>query len=239
VSTARLEALLEVQSHDTAIDRLRRRYATLEARAAHEGALAAVDEIAVRHASVIERRDEVAHLIQRLDDDAASIKAHAAGVEAKLYSGAVASPRELQALQADLAQLQRQQRGIEDRELEGMELREGVEAELTILDKELAEAREEAERLGRVLAEEEAAIDAEMKVETRAREDLVAGIPSELRDLYERCRERGNGVGAARLEGNMCRGCRLTIPATAVDRIKKADADAVAHCDNCGAILVL
>ena len=43
----------------------------------------------------------------------------------------------------------------------------------------------------------------------------------------------------ARLVGNTCQGCRLTIPATEVDRIRKAGPDGdVAHCDNCGAILV-
>jgi predicted nucleic acid-binding Zn-ribbon protein len=43
----------------------------------------------------------------------------------------------------------------------------------------------------------------------------------------------------ARLVGNSCQGCRLTIPSTEVARIRKAGPDAdVSHCDNCGAILV-
>jgi hypothetical protein len=51
--------------------------------------------------------------------------------------------------------------------------------------------------------------------------------------------EQAKGIGIARLVGNTCQGCRLTIPATEVDRIRKAGPDdPVFQCDNCGAILV-
>ena len=45
-------------------------------------------------------------------------------------------------------------------------------------------------------------------------------------------------VGVARLVGNTCQGCHLTIPATEVERIKKSAGNPIAFCDNCGAILV-
>jgi predicted nucleic acid-binding Zn-ribbon protein len=51
-------------------------------------------------------------------------------------------------------------------------------------------------------------------------------------------RARNNGAGAARLVGVTCQGCHLTVPATEAERIKRAPAGSVAHCDNCGAILV-
>ena len=40
-----------------------------------------------------------------------------------MYSGSVSSPRELQAMQADVEQLRRHQRNLENRELELMEAR--------------------------------------------------------------------------------------------------------------------
>lgn len=238
MSRADLEALLDVQVHDTALDRLRRRRDTLESRTAHEAALVTVADLETRQRAVGERRDEIAALVGRLDDEAASVKEHATKVEATLYSGEVASPRELQALQADLAQLQRQQRGIEDRELEAMEVRETVDTELASIDQQLAEARGEADRLGAVLAAEEADIDAEASTETAARDELVGGVADSLVRLYERCRDRAHGIGIARLEGNTCQGCRLAVPATDAVEIRKADPDTVSHCENCGAILV-
>jgi len=184
------------------------------------------------------RVDDVMKVVTRLDDEASAIKEHAAGVEAKLYSGETTSPRELQALQADLDQLRRQQRGVEDRELDAMEMRETIDAERTTIGTELDKARAEADSLRTVLTDEETAINAELEREQSARDELATGVDASLLELYERCRARTRGIGVARLVGSTCQGCRLTIPATEVDRIKHAPDGAVAHCDNCGAILV-
>lgn len=233
-----LETLLEIQERDTAIDRLRHRRETLESRAAYQTAAAASGALEARHAAVNSRLDDVMKVVARLDDEASAIKEHAAGVEAKLYSGEVTSPRELQALQADLDQLRRQQRGVEDRELEAMEVRETIDTERTAVEAELDNARAEAERREVALSDDESAIDAELAGEQAARDEVASATERSLLDLYERCRSRARGIGAARLVGSTCQGCRLTIPATEVDRIKHAETGAVAHCDNCGAILV-
>ena len=45
-------------------------------------------------------------------------------------------------------------------------------------------------------------------------------IPADLLASYERIRSSNHGAGVARLIGNTCQGCRLTIPATEVDRIR-------------------
>jgi uncharacterized protein len=42
----------------------------------------------------------------------------------------------------------------------------------------------------------------------------------------------------ALLIGDTCQGCRLSIPATEVDRIRHDPEAGIASCDNCGAILV-
>jgi len=65
------------------------------------------------------------------------------------------------------------------------------------------------------------------------------GIDAPMLALYERCRSiAASGIGAARLVGHTCQGCHLTIPATEVDALRKSPPGTVAHCDNCGAILV-
>ena len=42
----------------------------------------------------------------------------------------------------------------------------------------------------------------------------------------------------ARLSGNRCEGCHLTMAAAEVERIKRSGPDEVAHCEECGRILV-
>jgi predicted nucleic acid-binding Zn-ribbon protein len=45
-------------------------------------------------------------------------------------------------------------------------------------------------------------------------------------------------MGAAQLNGTTCQGCHLSIPSVEAERIRKSPAGTVAHCDNCGCILV-
>ncbi|MGI8796253.1 MAG: zinc ribbon domain-containing protein [Acidimicrobiia bacterium] len=237
-SEVTLDTLLDLQEHDTTIDRLRHRRETLEERAALEAAQGRLGDVQVRLAEMRARRDEAAQEEQRFDDEAQSLEAKAAEVERKMYSGEVASPRELQAMQADVEQLRRHRRGLEERELAVMERRDALNAEVAKLDGEAATLEAEAQQLRDALAREESSIDAELGSETAARDELAAKISSELLEEYERCRSRARGVGVARLVGGMCQGCHLSIPATEAERIRKGPPGTVAHCDNCGCILV-
>jgi len=45
-------------------------------------------------------------------------------------------------------------------------------------------------------------------------------------------------VGAARLVGDRCDGCHLTLPSVEVERIHHLSADALATCPQCDRILV-
>jgi uncharacterized protein len=236
--TAELDALLALQERDGALDRLRHRHQTLperEALARGESDAAALD---ARLAAVRAERDEVAREEQRLDDEARSLAAKATEVEAKMYSGEVSSPRELQAMQSDVESLRRHQRGIENRELELMETREPLDASVQELEEHHAVLAGELDRIRRTLVEAESEIEAEAKVEHEARDSIAAGIGSGLVQEYERCRHQTQGVGVARLVGHTCQGCHLSIPATEVERIKKSAGNPLAFCDNCGAILV-
>jgi len=233
-----LEPLLDLQERDLALDRIRHRLAALPERAeveAGETRLAELRDVATQLRS---QRDEVAREEKRFEDEAAALGQQAAEAEAKLYGGEVASPRELQALQADIAQLKRHQQSVEDRQLAAMERREPLDEQLAGLDGEAAGLDGQLAGLRGTLAEAEGSLGAELATEEEARATVAAGIDRELLDVYERCREKSNGVGAARLVGMTCQGCHLSIPATEAERIRKAADGTVEHCDNCGTILV-
>jgi uncharacterized protein len=237
-ASVKLDTLLELQTRDTAIDRLRHRRDTLPERAALESVRSELSTAATQFAEITAQRDEVAREEQRFDDEARSLEDRAAEVERRMYSGEVSSPRELQALQADVEQLRRHRRGLEDRELEVMERRESFDPAVDALRGRVGELESEAERLGAALAEVEGEIDEELAGERAARDEIAATVDAALLDDYERCRERARGIGAARLSGNTCQGCHLSIPAVEAERIRKSPPGTVAHCDNCGCILV-
>ena len=233
-----LEPLLELQERDLALDRLRHRRESLPEREALSTAESGKTSIETALTRARATRDEIVHEERKLEDEAQKLAAQAADAERRLYSGEIASPRELQALQADVEQLRRHQRSIEDRQLAAMEQREPLDGRVAELELELQGAEKAAAEARDALSTAEGVVDDEIKVESEAREGAASGIDADLLGDYEQRRQKARGAGAARLVGNTCQGCHLSIPATEVDRIRKAPPGTVAYCDNCGCILV-
>lgn len=233
-----LHTLLDIQAHDTATDQVRYRRATIPERDELVACRSEIAELDGQAATLGTRRDELAAQERAFSDEAATLGERVSADEVKLYSGEIASPRELQALQADIDQLRRHMRGVEDRQLGVMEEREGVEARLQQVEEKRAEISERADALAVVVREAETACDEEIAKEEQARDELVATIPDTLVAEYRHVRERAGGVGAARLVGDTCQGCHLSLPATEVSRLRKQNDDVPSYCDNCGCILV-
>jgi predicted nucleic acid-binding Zn-ribbon protein len=235
---AELEALLRVQERDTALDRLRFRRASLPERDAIRERRARGAELDARATVIRTDRDTALAEERKLDDEAQSLTAKAKQVDGKLYSGTVSSPRELLDMQADIEQLNKHRGEIEERELEVMERREALDSELGALETELRGLAAELGELETALAAGEREIDAEIAVEEAARASEAAVVGAGLLADFERRQRQNHGAGVARLVGDTCQGCRLSIPATEVDRIRHDPGDEIASCDNCGAILV-
>jgi predicted nucleic acid-binding Zn-ribbon protein len=235
-----LEQLLEVQALDTAADQLRHRRAHLPERTeldAVQSALAALDKKA---AEVQAERDELARNEKRLEDEIALVRDKAAQTDKTLYSGTINVPKELTALQEEIDALARRQRQLEDQELELMEQAEPLDSELATMASQRDVLDQQAAGLLARIAEQEVVIDGELADVTSKREGATAGIPSELLAEYEQLRGGLGGIGVARLNGNRCEGCHLTLSAVDVDQIRhgRTDADGVAHCTECNRILV-
>lgn len=232
------DALLVIQDHDTAADRLRHQRASLPERAALAAAEARQAELDTTLAEVEGRQQELARRQRGLEDEVAALTDKIADVERRLYGGSVSAPRELQALQADQESLARHRSELEDEVLDLMETREPIDAEVARLQAERAGIDAEADQLRAAIGAAEAVIDAELAGEEEHRAAAAADLPEELLDRYEGLRTRLGGVGAARLTGGSCTGCHLTLSATQVDHIKHTAPDELVLCENCGRILV-
>ena len=235
---SRWESLLVVQEHDTRADQLAHRIETLPARAELaklEDAGAALDR---QLTDVQRRRDELARSQQRLEDEIASLTERANQAEKQLYSGAVSNPRELQALQDDVASIRRRIGQLEDDELEIMELIEPVDAERSELAGQRDQLDADAQRLRAELAESESELAAELGEVRAERAAAAKSVPDELWTEYDELRSRLGGVAIARLAGTTCQGCHLALSAVEVDRIRKVSLDEAVHCEECGRLLV-
>jgi uncharacterized protein len=232
-------ALLELQTHDSAIDRLdhRREHLPEHARLAELAtALAAIDQLtAERQGSLVTVRRE--H--DRLEAEIDMVTRKAASEEERAASGRVTSPKELTAIQDEVAALHRRQAALEDDLLERMETRETLERELA----ELATRREgvvaEQEKVGQARDTALAEIDRQLEVERAARAEVAPAVGERLTALYDQIRRRQGGVGAAALVGNTCQGCRVTISPVELNAIRRLPAEEIKRCENCRRILVV
>jgi predicted nucleic acid-binding Zn-ribbon protein len=235
---APLDILLEVQGRDTTLDQLAHRRATLPARADLQAVEERLADIGDRRARAGSDRGALSERQARLESDIAAVARRIHEVEGRMYSGEVSASRELMAMSEEVESLNRRRRELEDMAFEAMAAGEPLDAVLARVAAEREAAEADAGRLGAVIAEEEAEIDAEVATERDARAALVAKLPDDLIQRYERLRRRLGGIGAARLEHGSCTGCHLALPAVELDHIRRAPPEAIITCEQCGRILV-
>jgi predicted nucleic acid-binding Zn-ribbon protein len=232
-------ALLELQRHHSAVDRLTARRGSLpeDARLAELAtALAVIDQLAA------ERGGSLATLQRgqaRLEGEIDMVTRKAASEEDRAASGRVTSPKELTAIQEEVAALKRRQVALEDDLLERMEERETLEAELTELTDRRKTITAEQDEVTRARDAALVEIDQELTTEQAAADAVAPRIGAELRSLYEQIRRRQGGVGAAALHGATCQGCRVSISTVELAAIRKLPPEAVKRCENCRRILVI
>jgi predicted nucleic acid-binding Zn-ribbon protein len=233
-----LEQLLEVQRHDTRVDQIRHRKANLPERAALVEREADKARTEREHATTTARRDELQAEQDRIEGEVAKAKARIGEVDGKLYGGATSNPRELQALQDEVASLGRRVGLLEDSELEVMEQLEPVDAATVANQAEITRLEGEIDRLAMELTAASAELDVELAEVEGLRAAAAQAVPDELLEEYEHIKANSGGVGVARLTGGQCGGCHIKLSAMESDRIKHLPPDSVAYCDECGRILV-
>jgi len=232
------DTLMQVQQHDTALDQLRRRKEALPER----GALAEVGRqragLDRSVAEVVAQIDELAARQSTLEEHIAATARRRHDIEQRMQSGAVSASRDLQAMDHEVHQLADRQAHLEEEELVLLEEQEPLDLQLEQDRAALAALNVEAERLSVAIAEAEVEIDRAIAAESALRDEGSPGLPAELAKRYEVLRTHLGGVGAAKLVGDRCDGCHLTLPAVEVERIRHLPPEEFATCPQCDRILV-
>lgn len=229
------ELLLELQDHDTQLQRLDHQLRTLPELAQ----LAALDSEAQ------EQRRTVAEQSGQLEDaqlELGRVEADVAVVAARIERdrerlAASASVKDVQALEHELTALDRRRDELEEIQLVVMERVEALETQL-------AGSRGTLEALEARIAETAAARDAAAASleETRARvvtdrATIAERVPAELLALYEKQRSR-YGVGASHLRGGVSSASGVALNANDLGAVRAAAPDDVLLCPDSSAILV-
>jgi len=233
-----LARLLDVQDHDTVIDQLRHRRATLPERSELANVERQLGSLETRTKELRLQRDELGDRQGALEHQIDASRTRRDTLERRLFSGQVVASRELQAMNEEVKHLSRHISELEDREIEIMEALEPLDKELSAGDVTRSALDADADRLRVAIVTTEQALDAELAEENQARAAAASGVRDDLLARYEQLRSKLGGTGAARLVGGSCGGCHLALSSMELDRVRKAPPDAVITCEQCGRILV-
>jgi len=232
------DQLLVIQEHDTTIDQLTHKRATLPERTEREQVIEAISALDQAVVPLEEARKQVRFEQERLEHEVAMLEEKTTRENAKLYSGNVTGVKELQALQDEIASLKRHQGTLEEAIIEQMEAAEPLDAQLA----DLADKRTKAEaRLTDVeqnITAAEAEIDVELDKEQGERTTAAGEVAEDLLERYEQARIDLGGIAIARYSGGVCGGCHIQMSAMEADRMKRAAPDQIVTCAECERILV-
>jgi predicted nucleic acid-binding Zn-ribbon protein len=212
----------EIERHKAEGDALRRSF-TEDPTAVARAALAASARNA-REQARLAREAEAAldALTARLQRD-----------EARLYGGG--APKELSALQQEVAHLQTLRADQEETLLAAMLASETAQSEEAERHKKLQEAERLQQTVQTDAKERLARLDAALADLRARRERSAAEVPPALLARYDAIRRSRAGRAVSRVAGTTCEACRVSINPTTLRHARSA-AELVT-CDNCGRIL--
>lgn len=149
----------------------------------------------------------------------------------------IKTPREYQALSREVEGSERNIRELEDRVLAMMQ---EIEAkQVVITEKESEFKAVETEVLGQIreLRERMAIITKEALEAKSARGPIAAQVPPKVLQLYDRIRDRRQGIAVSVASGGNCTACNVAVRPQLLVTVRKLES--IETCPNCSRILVI
>lgn len=232
-SVTSLTDLWRLQETDTALDSRR---ASLDDAKLRLGESEELTAARARHEELLAIQHQAESAQKDIDTEASDLRAKITPQETKLYSGSIKSPKELGDLQADIDQLKRHLAAVEDRDLEALAAVETAERDATAAAAELAAIEAAWREEQSDLAARIQILTTEIATYDEQRRDRAEYVDGELLKTYDRLRVAHNGRAMAKLDRNLCTGCRISLPTNLVNKARAGTA--LAQCPNCERILI-
>jgi predicted nucleic acid-binding Zn-ribbon protein len=229
--------LLDLQSLDTAIDRLNARRAALEGEGELGAARAEAERAEQEFGELRLQLDTFDRDGSKLEHEIDSLTQKAADEESRLFGGAVANAKELESIRREVDNLRKRKAEREDELLVVLERREEVERRAKEAEVRAEDRRIAVDTVAGDASRELSQIAADLTAKQADRARLAAGFDPELLELYDDLRKQKKGVGVAALVDGVCQGCHEKLSAVELDRIKHTED--VPRCEYCRRILVL
>jgi uncharacterized protein len=155
--------------------------------------------------------------------------------EKELMSGRIRNPTELMQMSDEVAHMKARFAEEEDAELNLMEDAEAADEAVRAATTSLEEARTRSNAEEPDLKAELEAAKRELAEVEAERDQIWAEVPPAAQVAYRRTRAQ---PPVARVVGNQCTACRVTVTSSGMQTLRKG-LDELVHCENCSRILVL
>ncbi|MET7284804.1 C4-type zinc ribbon domain-containing protein [Streptomyces sp. NPDC005573] len=230
--------LLDVQALDVRLQQLAHKRRSLPEHAEIESLTKDLTQLRDLLVAAQTEESDCAREQTKAEQDVDQVRQRAARDQQRLDSGAITSPKDLENLQREIVSLAKRQGDLEEVVLEVMERRESAQERVTELTERAGSVQEKIDAATGRRDTAFGEIDGEAASVTKERQVVSGSVPADLLKLYEKLREQGGGIGAAKLYARTCQGCRQELAITELAEVRKAPSDAVVRCENCRRILV-
>jgi uncharacterized protein len=156
--------------------------------------------------------------------------------EARLMSGQVRNPKELETLQANVEALRRHRSLVEDHTLEAITQLESLSPQVVENQAKVEQLETEWSSGQAELRKEEAKLKQHYLMLKKKREMLTAVMQPEMVQRYEHVRQRKGGIAIATLDQNTCTACHVSVPTGVVSNVRSGSTTLVV-CPSCGRFL--
>lgn len=165
----------------------------------------------------------------------ASLQIQKQQMESNLYGGTIQNSKEMMQVQSRIQQLQEQIAASEGSSIDCMQAQEDLQQEITDLQSKYQAAQNKLTEKRRENTEAILKITAQLKemedVRSKLRSTFDQAILTVYDDLY-----RKNGSAVAILRGDICSGCRVSVPSNKLGKVEEGTA--LIYCDTCGRLII-
>lgn len=227
--------LLDLHELDTRLLQLRKRTDDHPLRTQISEAEAGLRELNAATGELLGRVDDANAELRRREAEVEVVNARMKRDEALLTQ--VASAKDTQGIESELAALVKRKSDLEDLELGAMEDAEAAQAALDAHERTRRDARNRLDTLKTELEQQLSALEQQRVSTIEQRAALVSELPDDLVALYERQRER-YGAGASLLRRRVSSASGFELTGNDLQIVRSASPDAVLLCPDSQAILI-
>jgi uncharacterized protein len=228
-----LQNLLDLQSFDAQLNEVRallatfpKKLAEVDARVA--AATAEVESSKAAQLETIKDRKKYELDVEQWKERVRKYKDQTAQV--KTNEAYKALQHEVQTAEAEIAK-------AEDRLLEQMVAAEEYDRRVKAAEKLRKEVEEVARGARAKIEADKAALEKDLAEMTAERARVLAGIPEDLIDHYERIAKKHNGVSLAEVRDEKCTACGMRVRPHVFQEMRRRGSEEMFHCETCTRML--